>query len=80
MEAGRAAWTLRAVQCPGRAVYTDLCVLAGKPDLKSCDGEFLRSFVEQMAGFHDLLRQKQSPLFIVSPIGSLICVCEPMGT
>jgi hypothetical protein len=38
-----------------RAVCTDLCGPAENPDLLSCDGSFLRSFREQMRGFHDLL-------------------------
>jgi hypothetical protein len=34
-------------------------------DLLSCDGDFIRSFREQMRSFHDLLTQKPSFLFIM---------------
>jgi hypothetical protein len=46
-----------------RAVCTDLRGPAENPDLLSYDWGFLRSFREQMRGFHDLLRQKPSSLF-----------------
>jgi hypothetical protein len=47
-----------------RAVCTDLSGPVQNHDLLSCDGDFLRSFREQMRGFHDdLLGQKPSPLF-----------------
>jgi hypothetical protein len=48
-----------------RAVCTDLPSPAEIPYLLSCDGGFLRSFREQMRGFHDLLRQKPSSLFVL---------------
>jgi hypothetical protein len=38
---------------------------AENPDQQFCDGGFLRSFREQMRGFHNLLRQKPSSLFIL---------------
>jgi hypothetical protein len=49
-----------------KAVCTDLCGPAENSDLLSCDEGFLRSFREQMRGFHDLLlRQKPTSLFIM---------------
>jgi hypothetical protein len=35
------------------------------PSTESCEGGFLQSFIEEMRGFHDLLRQKPSSLFIL---------------
>jgi hypothetical protein len=36
----------------------------GNPSILSCEGVFLRSSREQMRGFHDLIKQKPSSLFI----------------
>jgi hypothetical protein len=46
-------------------VCTDQHGLVEDPDLPSRCGGFLRSFREQRRGFHDLLRQKPSSLFIL---------------
>jgi hypothetical protein len=48
-----------------RAVWTGLRGLMENPDVLSCDGGFLRSFREQMRGYHDLLRQKPSSMFVL---------------
>jgi hypothetical protein len=48
-----------------RAARTDLRGPAEYSDLLSRDGDFLRYFREQTRGFHDLLRQKQSSLYIL---------------
>jgi hypothetical protein len=46
-------------------VCEDLRGLVKNPDLPSCWCGFLRSFREQVRGFHDLLKQKPSSLFIL---------------
>jgi hypothetical protein len=64
---------LRVNECPKRT--TDLRGPAENPDMLSCCGGFLRYFREQRRGFHDLLRQKPSSLFILlgwSSIASLM--------
>jgi hypothetical protein len=52
------------ILCPD--MCTDLSGLAENPYLLSRDGGFLRSFREQMRGFHELLRENASlPVHIV---------------
>jgi hypothetical protein len=54
-----------------RAVCTDLRGPAEDPDLPSCDGGFPQPFREQRRGFHDLLRQEPSYLFILLGLSSI---------
>jgi hypothetical protein len=75
-EAGTSGWRLRADECQGRvsalirAVCMDLHVPAENPSLHSRG--FLRSFREWVRGFHDLLRQKPSFLFMWLPCSSIL--------
>jgi hypothetical protein len=62
----------------------DLCSATENPNLLSYVGGFLRSFREQMRGFHDLLRQTPSSLFILlgwsSVTGSLRHMTAAVGS
>jgi hypothetical protein len=57
---------------PVRVVCLDLCDTLENPTRGLGEGGFLQSFIEEMRGFHDFLRQTPYPVFILLKWSSVL--------